>query len=163
MEDFLKLYEDISNQLYRYILKMSKDTYLTEEIVQETFYRAMEHMIVSKKELRPSWFFTVARNLYFDYTRNQKKFLNNDKLENNEESILGIPEKELEQKLITDDIRNVLNQMNDTYRKILILREFKELSYSAIASKMKMSTPQVKITLFRARNKFKKLYERGNK
>jgi len=123
MDDFLKLYEDISNQLYKYILKMSKDTYITEEIIQETFYRAMEHMVVSKEELKQSWFYTVARNLYFDYTRKQKKFLNNDSLENNEESILGIPEKELEQKLISDDIQNILNQMNETYKEILILRD----------------------------------------
>lgn len=163
MDDFLKLYEDISNQLYRYILKMSKDTYITEEIIQETFYRAMEHMVVSKEELRQSWFYTVARNLYFDYTRKQKKFLSNDSLGDTEESILGIPEKELEQKLISDDIQNILNQMNETYKEILILREFKELSYSDIAIKLKMNIPQVKITLFRARNKFKKLYERGNK
>lgn len=163
MDDFLKLYEDISNQLYKYILKMSKDKYITEEIIQETFYRAMEHMVVSKEELRQSWFYTVARNLYFDYTRKQKKFLNNDSLGDTEESILGIPEKELEQKLISDDIQNILNQMNETYKEILILREFKELSYSDIAIKMKMTSPQVKITLFRARSKFKKLYERGKK
>lgn len=163
MDDFLKLYGDISNRLYKYILKMSGDVTITEDIIQETFYRSMEHMIVCKKELKQSWFFTVARNLYFDHTRSQKKYIFSEKLQNEKETVLGIPEKELEQKIVSEQIQEILKQMNETYRKILILREFKELSYSDIAKETHMSPAQVKITLYRARNKFKRLYERRNK
>ena len=160
MDDFLKLYGDISNRLYKYMLKMSGDVHITEEIIQETFYRAMEHMLLSKEELKQSWLFTVSRNLYFDHTRRLKKQICSEELDKEEQTVLGIPEKELDQKIISAQIQEVFDLMNETYREILILREFKELSYSDIANQMNMNITQVKITLFRARKKFKMLYER---
>ncbi|MBC8062127.1 MAG: hypothetical protein H7Y18_15855 [Clostridiaceae bacterium] len=43
--DIEEIYENIKTQLYIYIYRLSGDKYITEEILQETFYKALEQKI----------------------------------------------------------------------------------------------------------------------
>ncbi|MFZ5353077.1 MAG: RNA polymerase sigma factor [Bacillota bacterium] len=158
MNDFEKLYNDIERKLYKYVMKLCGNEHIVEEILQETFYRALCHMSVNSEQLKHSWFFTVSRNIYYDMVRKQRKL---DSEENDYgcfESILGLPHIDLEKKESRMIIMETLEELNEKYRLILCLRVFDELSYSEIADKMGMSIEQVKINLFRARNKFRNIY-----
>jgi len=48
----------------------------------------------------------------------------------------------------------------ETYRTVLILREFENMSYQEIGMVMDLRLQQVKATLFRARRRFRQLYVR---
>jgi RNA polymerase sigma-70 factor (ECF subfamily) len=153
-----ELYTDIKDKLYSYIMKLSGNSYIAEEIVQETFCRALEHILIDKKALSTAWFYTVARHKYFDYIKKQNKFKYDVDLDNEVDSSIS----DLDNNLIKSDeaalIKKVLSQLKDNYREILILREFKELSYEEISKITGMNLVQVKVTLYRARSKFKELY-----
>lgn len=161
--DIEKLYSDISKELYIYIYKLSGNKDVSEEIVQETFFRAMEQILLGNEVLNKAWFYTVGRNLFFDYVRRQHRQEPSDKIEELIVKSSTPSDSELSKAIDRKDIEVVLNSMKESYKNILILREFKELSYEEIAKIMNISVGQVKITLFRARKNFKKMYERRNK
>nr|WP_243428176.1 RNA polymerase sigma factor [Clostridium rhizosphaerae] len=158
--DIERLYSDISKELYIYIYKLSGNKDISEEIVQETFFRAMEQILLGNEVLNKAWFYTVGRNLFFDYVRRQHRQEPSDKIEELIDKSSTPSDSELSKSIDRKDIEVVLNSMKESYKNILILREFKELSYEEIAKFMNISVGQVKITLFRARKNFKKMYER---
>lgn len=156
-----EIYREAGDKILKYIFRLSGNSHMAEEVLQETFYRAIEHLMVSKEEINIAWFYTVSRNIYFDSLRKQKKVTTMDYIEVEDERPSSMPEEVFLKKLEGIEVQNTLEKINDTYKKILILREFKELSYEDIGKEMSMNLNQVKVTLHRARIKFKEMYERG--
>jgi len=154
-----ELYSGIKDKLYYYIMKLSGNSHIAEEIVQETFCRALEQILIDKRELNTAWFYTVARHLYFSYIKKQSKYKYTENLDKQHEDSANNPDNNLIKSDEATAIKKVLSQLKDSYREILELREFKELSYDEIAKITGLSLVQVKVTLYRARNKFKELYK----
>ena len=44
MEDFEQIYLAHFTDVYKYVFSLCRDSYLAEEITQEAFYKAMEHI-----------------------------------------------------------------------------------------------------------------------
>jgi len=154
-----ELYKDIKDKLYSYIMKLSGNSHIAEEIVQETFCRALEQVLIGKKELNTAWFYTVAKHLYFNYIKKQNKLKYDENLDIEDENSANSPDSNLIKSDEAADIRKVLSQLKDNYREVLELREFKGLSYDEIGKVTGMSLVQVKVTLYRARIKFRELYK----
>lgn len=154
-----ELYSGVKDKLYSYIMKLSGNRHITEEIVQETFCRALEQILIDKRELNAAWFYTVARHLYFDYIKKQNKLNYCENIDKEDDTSESKPDTYLIRNDEVAAVRRVLSQLKDSYREVLELREFKELSYEEIAKLMGMNLVQVKVTLFRARSKFKELYK----
>ena len=57
--------------LFRYVLRQTRDRELAEDIVQETLARAWRHpgRIAAGRDAARAWLFTVARNLIIDDAR----------------------------------------------------------------------------------------------
>lgn len=159
MFELEELYRDIKDNLYKYLMKLSGDSHIAEEIVQETFCRALEHILIDKRELSAAWFYTVARHQYFDYIKKQKKY----KYDVDFDKEIDHSRNDIDVNLIKSDeavvIKKVLSELKDNYREILELREFKQLSYEEISKITGMNLVQVKVTLYRARSKFRELYK----
>jgi RNA polymerase sigma-70 factor (ECF subfamily) len=154
-----ELYSGIKDKLYSYIMKLSGNSHIAEEIVQETFCRALEQILIDKRELSTSWFYTVAKHLYFDYIKKQKKYKYDEDLDKEDQNSTNNPDNNLIKSDEAACVKRVLSQLKDNYREILELREFKELSYDEIAKITGMNLVQVKVTLYRARSKFRDLYK----
>lgn len=154
-----ELYSGIKDKLYRYIMKLSGNSHIAEEIVQETFCRALEQILIGKRELNTAWFFTVAKHLYFNYIKKQNKYTYAEGFDKTDEASTGKLDNNIIKSDEAADIKRVLSQLKDNYRQVLELREFKELSYDEIAKITGMNLTQVKVTLYRARSKFRALYK----
>lgn len=61
--------------LFRYVLRQTRDRELAEDIVQETLARAWRHpaRIAAGRDAARAWLFTVARNLVIDDARSAHK------------------------------------------------------------------------------------------
>ena len=66
---FISLFETYQLPLYRYLLQMTRNEETAEELLQETFYRAMVSLKVENMNQAKAWLFKVARNLYIDQLR----------------------------------------------------------------------------------------------
>lgn len=158
-----EIYREASNKIYKYIYRLSGNSHTAEEVLQETFYRAIEYMVTSKEDINLSWFYTVSRNIYFDSLRRQKKLTMVETINVVDEDPASNPDGMLLKELEKQRVHDILEKMNETYKRILILREFNELSYDEIGKEMNFNSNQVKVTLHRARVMFKKIYERGDR
>lgn len=162
MNDLSSLYSEIGSQLIRYAVSFTKQTHSAEDIVSETFLRATEHCIVKGNIPSRAWFYKVTRNIAIDWIRRKRgedygeipEIVDNSKEVN--------PCQSLEHRENVENIRNAIDHLPETYKSILILREYSGLSYLEIAGVMGVSVDNVKVLLYRAKQKLKEIYKRRN-
>lgn len=149
----------LKDKLYRLALRITLDSAEAEDIVQDTMIRVWNK--------RDEWVqfnsieafcLTVARNLAID--RSQKSEAQNIELttETQEMSDGSTPERQLERSEQMDLVRKLINELPEKQRTIIQLRDIEEKSYKEIADVMQLTEDQVKVTLFRARQRIKAKY-----
>lgn len=74
MTDFEKLFNDNRSFIYKYLLKLSKNESLAEELTQETFFRAyMNTAKLKHKEKAPVWLCQIAKKHIFCMVQRAQK------------------------------------------------------------------------------------------
>lgn len=74
MEALETLYEQHKIRVYRLALSMLSDTYLAEDVTQETFLRIQEHASSYRRNIsEAAWITTIARNLSYDHLRKRSR------------------------------------------------------------------------------------------
>lgn len=155
---FAELFEQYRVPLFRYLLQMSRDREIAEELLQETFYRAMVSLKVKNVVQAKAWLYKVARNLFIDWTRNSKSekiIVERLQVENKPISYFGNPELELDKKNRQEELEEILWMLPERMRTIIYLREIQGFTYRELKEAMNLTESQVKITLYRAREKFR--------
>lgn len=74
MESLETLYEQHKVRVYRLALSMLGDSYLAEDVTQETFLRVQEHASSYRRNIsEAAWITAIARNLSFDHLRRRNR------------------------------------------------------------------------------------------
>jgi len=68
------------------------------------------------------------------------------------------PWRDVEQRAVGEEVREIVSRLPPDYRAALVLRYFQELSYEEMMQILGWSLPQVKVKLHRARRAFAALY-----
>ena len=70
---FEEIYELHFKDVYRFLCGLTKDEQLAEELVQETFFKALKAIdrFDGSQDIR-AWLFTIARNSFYSYCRSHK-------------------------------------------------------------------------------------------
>lgn len=125
-----------------------KDTFLAEDASQETFIKAWRGIKNFKGESAFStWIFTIAKNVCRDILAKQKPC--EEIPENLAENVT--PESEVIKKDESFRVRRALETLSPEHRQVLILREWRRLSYSEISEVLSLSEGTVKSRISRAR------------
>ena len=135
-------------RVYSYILLLVKKQDVAEDIFQETFIK----VIKSLRERRyvdtnrfSSWVMRIAHNLIIDHFRREKqsKMISKDAYE---VDILNHPkysDKTVEEVIVFEqiltDVRNLINQLPDDQREVVLLRHYGDLSFKEIAEQTNVS------------------------
>ena len=160
---FAVAYEQCRDSVYGYLVYMTKDVTLAEDLSQEVFLRMFLHLDKFRGEASVrTWGLRIARNVFLSYAKKKQPVL----LEEQEwEQLPDLsrcqPEEEALKKEEAEKIRQCLMCLGEQERTILLLRDFQELSYEEIGKIMDLTTEVVKGRIFRARRKFRKVYEKG--
>ena len=157
-KEFEIAYENYKDAVYTYLYHISYDHFLAEDVSQDVFLKVYSSIKSFRGESSlKTWILRIARNTYIDYTRKNKEKLSSI----HEVEMVDItqnPELEAINNERGRTIIKVLKLLPEDYRTIIILREQQGLTYDEIGKVMDFSSSNVKITLFRARKKFKELY-----
>ena len=79
--EFDEIYKRFFKDVYLFVLAMSKDPHIAEEITQDTFFKALKEIKHFQGNCSvKSWLCQIAKNLYISYTR-KKKAVHTDGLE----------------------------------------------------------------------------------
>jgi RNA polymerase sigma-70 factor (ECF subfamily) len=153
--------------LYGYAMTLTRNQAEAEDLVQETYLRAMSAF----DRLRPdsnlkSWLFAILRNVRLNQLRNG---LSKSRLVEMNEP--GDGAREFEDKSSKDplflyltkvkhaDVRKAIEELPAAYREVIVLREFEELSYEEIAQVLDCPRGTVMSRLNRAREKLKEMLQ----
>lgn len=149
----------LKDKLFRLVLRITFDRAEAEDVVQDTMIR-----VWNKREewtqfgSIEAYCLTVAKNLAID--RSQKKEAQNVELtpEMEEESEISGPYDQLVNNERMSIIHRLINELPEKQRLIMQLRDIEGESYKEIAKILNLTEEQVKVNLFRARQKVKQRY-----
>lgn len=158
-------FQEIWNRFYlpvqKFIYNTCQDYDLSEELTQETFFRAFKAIKTFESKTKfSSWIFGIARNVLLENLRNQKKHKDNVDIEDNKLSELSKDEKTpanfFLDKEIYEKVEIALLKIPQEQRMIFSLRVLQDKSYQEIADITGHSLSKVKVDIFRTRKKVRK-------
>ena len=152
MINFEKLFQENQGFIFRYLMKLCGNDSLAEELTQETFFRAYMNLTGLRKEEKVTvWLCQIARNTYFAWYIEQKKFqpLDDSTIPESVPDIAdAFTEKELQAKAYA-----CLHAMDEPYKEVLMLSLFGGLSLKDISSLFGKSESWARVTFYRAKQK----------
>lgn len=149
----------LKDKLFRVALRITFDRAEAEDIVQETLIKVWnKRQEWSQLESVEAYCLTLTKNLAIDMRERKDSqtvelTADHDRLQNEPN-----PHEVLEQKERLRIVHQLIEQLPEKQRKIMQLRDLEEKSYQDIALALDISEEQVKINLFRARQKVKQGY-----
>lgn len=155
MPDFEAVYREHFADVYRYVLALSRDEAVAEEITQETFFRALSSIEEFRGECQLRvWLCQIARNRYLSHCRERKRcgeFV--------EESADSRMEDDLTDRESARKLHRLLHSLPEPYKEVFSLRTFGELSFAEIGDLFGKTENWARVTYFRARQKLKEAYD----
>ncbi len=149
----------LKDKLYRLALRITLDSAEAEDIVQDTMIKVWnQRNRWNEIESMEAFCMTIARNLAID--RSQKTEAKNLELTPETQQMSGAlqPDRKLEQDELLGLVRRLIDELPEKQRSVIQLRDVEEKSYKEIAEILQLTEEQVKVTLFRARQKIKLRY-----
>lgn len=158
MQDIEKIYEEYFVIVNKYLFCLTHNNDLSEELTQETFYRAVKKIDTYKGECKMSvWLCQIAKNLWYDECRKNKKIIIIEEnslfdiqtLDNVEEKVISNDEKlSLYKKMQVLDVKT---------REVMYLRISGELSFKEIGIIMNKTENWARVTFYRGKNQLKEV------
>ncbi len=151
----------LKNKLFRKALYMTESIEDSQDIVQDVMI-ALWNKRAQWNEIKNMevYAMVLTKNQALDRIKN--KAGNNDSIDEKIETLVSCKNNNPLESVIKNEetslVWKTINQLPDNQRKLVILREIDELSYLEIAEIMQTTEAQVKINLFRARQKIKERY-----
>jgi len=152
-----RLIEQYQQRLYRYLLFLTGNAALAEDLFQETWVRVLErgHQYNAKNRFE-SWLFTIARNLVIDVSR-RKKIASLDDMGDPDSAQSYDPpddrgQSALQMLVARENEKAVqfsLLKIAPYYREVLLLRFHEELPLEEIATVLATPISTVKSRLYR--------------
>lgn len=163
-EKFSKVYKECKDPVYGYLLYMTKNVELAEDLSQETFLKMFLGLRKFKSECTvKTWALTIARNTFLTYAKKKFPILLEEQVLDGREGRFGQPEDYMIQKEHGVLIQETLMSLSEQERTVIILRDYENLSYEEIAGILEIDLGALKSRIYRARQKFKKLYTQNLK
>ncbi|WP_027000847.1 RNA polymerase sigma factor [Eisenibacter elegans] len=146
-EAFAQLVARHSPRVYTTILVVVKDRYTAEDLLQETFIKAIKTLQSGRYQEEGKflpWLLRVAHNLAIDYLRREKRypevvFSDGDHVLN----ALSFAEDSVETLQIQAEtvaqLRNLIQRLPEKQREVLIMRHYAGMSFQEIADATQVS------------------------
>lgn len=155
---FTEIYNVYSKDIYRFAYSMIKDQHIAEDIMSETFIKALQgvkkYRFIENRSIK-IWLIRICRNLVYDRYKKKVERLEytsyDDSLSHFDESIFD----KVANKDLIKEINNYIMTFEDIEREILDLRLWQEISFAEIAHIMNKSEGAVKMSFGRSIKKIK--------
>ncbi len=144
--------------LYAMAYQMLGNELEAEDVVQDTFIKLWQRREQGGK-YEKAWLYKVARNQCLDILRRRKhaveyqiaKAVGSDVAQSASDHVLN--------EELSGEIGKAINQLEEPYKSLVVMREVNGLSYQVLADALDLSLSQTKVYLHRARKQLKENLE----
>lgn len=151
-----EIFQEYGEFIYKYLLRISNNKELSEELMQETFYRAIKSIDKFDGTCKFStWLCEIARHLWLQQLR-KNKVRNNDVLNENIISTNMKIEEEICLKEEKMEVFKKIHMLNEVAKEIVLLRITGAFSFKEIGEIFGKSENWARITFYRAKKKIMK-------
>ncbi|MGE8078825.1 RNA polymerase sigma factor [Peribacillus loiseleuriae] len=155
MTEFESIYNQYFRDVYSFVLVLSRNEKIAEEITQETFFKALKSIDKFNGNCKINvWLCQIAKNTYFTYLNKQKRYDTDDIPEKNSENSI---EAMIVNKEETFRLHKVLHRLEEPYKEVFTLRVFGELSFKQISQLFEKTESWARVTFHRAKGKIQDL------
>lgn len=150
---FVELYGRYRSRIYAYALRMLGDRDRAGDVFQETFIRIYNVCFAQSREISnpASYIFRTARNLCLNAIRDAKPTVD---VEDFHQVDFQPSHENVE---LAELVRRSLDLLPQHHREAFVLREYNGLSYQEISDITGTSLAAVKVHIFRAKEKLRKI------
>jgi RNA polymerase sigma-70 factor (ECF subfamily) len=144
----------VQNKMYRYALSILKTPDNAHDVVQECLLKIWKnrHMIATIDNPE-SWAMRITRNQCYDWVKVNRFHLAEMHPMDQADTF------HTDENLLMSDhqawLKRIVNELPVKHREVFHLREVEELSYQEIADILSLTLAEVKISLFRTREKIR--------
>ena len=147
----LKLYSLYQKELYLYLYSLCGDRHLAEDLLHETFLKALLALPDGHGNMR-AWLYMVARNLFYNQQKKKsREILMDEQMYPLEEKT----EKGLPEKIFEEEDRRMLYQairrLDIKKREIIQMQYFGGMTQKEIAAVLHITLENVRVLAYRAR------------
>ncbi|MEF2243904.1 MULTISPECIES: RNA polymerase sigma factor [unclassified Paenibacillus] len=149
MKPIEQLYELHKQDIYQYLLSLTRNPTLSEDLLSETFISAIKSLSSFRgKSSIKTWLFTIARNKWLDHLRSKKHVISyNEQLERYVETSVESHyiNAELQQR-----VGSLLEEKGERIKLVVEMR-LEGYSFQEIAEKLQLSESSARVIDYRAK------------
>ena len=164
LEELFNRYVD---KIYGIVLRITKDVYYTEDVIQEVFLTLSQKLHTFRGDSSFStWLFRITTNAAYMKLRSEKKFIKDYGVEDEYQFTHGKtnnpvnysvsnwsnhPEVNLFKKEALEILDEAMIELPESYRVVIHLKDIEGFSYKEIAEILNITIPAVKSRIHRSR------------
>ena len=158
-----ELYKEYSKLVFYYLNSLSGNSYIAEELTQETFAIAVKNIHKFRDDCKvSSWLCQIAKHLWYKELKRKKQEKNVSLEDMNEEILCSQTTEEIfyqkQEKLRL--FKNMQN-LDEKAREVVYLRMIGNLSFAEIGEILGKTSNWARVTFFRAKQKIREVEENG--
>ena len=141
--------------VFKYLMAMTGDPDISEELTQETFFRAVKNADKFDGKVKiTTWLCAIAKNAYFTYLKKSRRNIGQDIGE------MDIPEEpDLLDRENCREIYRAVHRLEEPYREIILLRLNTDMTFSDIGEIFGRTEGWARVTYYRGKEKLRKFLE----
>jgi RNA polymerase sigma-70 factor (ECF subfamily) len=150
--------------VYKFLIKLSGDEDLAEDLTQETFIKVIRNIDkfdVYGKAKFSTYIITLCKNCYIDYYRKQKKSMNNVEIDDN----LNLQSENIEDtvldRLDAETAAAYLKKLPEEQEIVIKMKYFEGLTLKEIGEKLELEPKTIKSRIHNGIVKLRRLFEGG--
>ena len=157
MQDIEEIYKEYFETVNKYLFCLTRNRDISEELTQETFYKAVQKIHTYKGECKISvWLCQIAKNLWYDQCRKNKRIINKTDNLFDVQAIDSLEELTIlnEEKILLYKRMQILDEKT---REVVYLRITGELSFKEIGVILNKTENWARVTFYRGKNMLKEV------
>ncbi len=157
------LFERHSRALFRYFISMNRNRELSEDLVQDVFFRMLRYRAsYDPNQSFTAWMYQIARNANVDQaTKRRAEVVGIDEFDDRRPepaSDAAGPEEVVEKSQDVALLKKALDRLPSDKKEILVLARFQDMKYEEIATLLGCEVGTVKVRVFRAMRALEQVY-----
>ncbi|MCI8352209.1 MAG: sigma-70 family RNA polymerase sigma factor [Clostridia bacterium] len=158
MQDIEQIYKEYFETVNKYLFCLTHSNDIAEELTQETFCKVVQKIDTYKGECKMSvWLCQIAKNLWYDRCRKNKKMVNIV-----EADLLNLQALDITEDMVISNEEKIslykkMQNLDEKTREVIYLRITGELSFKEIGIILDKTENWARVTFYRGKQKLKEV------